>query len=356
MRVVVRVHAAVGHPHADRGLRSHPGHRGDDVPVGVLEHGVAPLQGRQRGQRPGAGPVVARCRRAPGPAGGRGYGGRGREARCTSSARSSSRLRGSPSTGRERSASRPACSRASQPPSACRSRCRAASTQPELLGDVGDDQLGGVGRGRGADVGDEVEQRLVLLVADRRDDGRAQHVDGADQRLVGERQQVLDGATAAGDHDDVDLGVAVEPARAPPSPRRRRAGPAWWRRRPRRRRSGQRRRALSSTSRSAADSGRGDQPDPVGQERQRPLQLAGEQPLGREQLAALLEPGQQLAEADHPDLADRERERAAVGVVGRLGEHDHAGALDQGRGQAVDRSGAGRSAAPRCRPRRRAAS
>ena len=105
---------------------------------------------------------------------------------------------------------------------------------------------------------------------------------------------------------------------------------------------GQRRRAFSSTSRSAADSGRGDQPDPAGQERQRPLQLAGEQPLGGQQLAAPLEPGQQLAEADHPDLADRQRERAAVGVVGRLGQHHHAGALDQRRREAVDDARAGR--------------
>ena len=33
------------------------------------------------------------------------------------------------------------------------------------------------------------------------------------------------------------------------------------------------------------------------------LQLGGEQPLGGEQLAAPLEPGEQLAEADHPDVA-----------------------------------------------------
>ena len=44
-------------------------------------------------------------------------------------------------------------------------------------------------------------------------------------------------------------------------------------------------------------------PTRAGQERQRRLQLGGEQPLGGQQLAAALEPGEQLAEADHPDLA-----------------------------------------------------
>ena len=155
-------------------------------------------------------------------------------------------------------------------------------------------------------------------MADRRDDGRAQAVDGADQPLVGERQQVLDRPAAAGDDDDLDLGVAVEPAE-------------------RLHHLGGRPLALHGGVRDLEDdvgpapprvvedvalggrAGRGDQADPAGQERQRPLQLAGEQALGREQLAALLEPGQQLAEADHPDLAHGERERAAVGVVGRLG-------------------------------------
>ena len=44
-------------------------------------------------------------------------------------------------------------------------------------------------------------------------------------------------------------------------------------------------------------------PTRAGQERQRRLQLGGEQPLGGEQLPAALEPGEQLAEPDHPDLA-----------------------------------------------------
>jgi hypothetical protein len=207
--------------------------------------------------------------------------------------------------------------------------------EPELVGDVGDDKLGGVGRGGGAHVGDEVEQRLVLLVADRGDNGRAHHMDGADQRLVRERQQVLDRATTAGDDDHVDLGVALQPRER----LHHLGGGALTLHGGVGDLEGDVRPAAPGVVEHVALGGRlrrGDQSDPVGEERQRPLQLGGEQPLGREQLAAPLEPGQQLTEADHPDLADRERERAAVGVVGRLGEHDHAGPLDQGRGQAVD--------------------
>ena len=160
-------------------------------------------------------------------------------------------------------------------------------------------------------------------------------VHGADQRLVGERQQVLDRAAAAGDDDDVDLGVALQPGER----LHHLGGGALALHGGVGDLEGDVRPAAPGVVEHVALGGRlrrGDQPDAVGQERQRPLQLAGEQPLGREQLPAPLEPGQQLAEADHPDLADRERERAAVGVVGRLGQHHHAGALDQRRRQAVD--------------------
>ena len=80
-------------------------------------------------------------------------------------------MRGSASAGRDRSASSPACSRSSQPRTATADPVAGAHDAALLLDDVGDDQLGGVGRGRGADVGDQVEQRLVRLVADRGHDG-----------------------------------------------------------------------------------------------------------------------------------------------------------------------------------------
>jgi hypothetical protein len=160
-------------------------------------------------------------------------------------------------------------------------------------------------------------------------------VDRTHQRLVGERQQVLDRAAAAGDHDDVDVWMALQPGEGLHHLGGRTlalhggvgdleldVGPA----------------AAGVVEHVALGGrlGRGDQPHPVWQERQGSLQLAREQPLGREQLPTPLEPGQQLTEADHPDLADRQRERPPVGVVGRLRQHHHAGPLDQRRGQAVD--------------------
>ena len=42
------------------------------------------------------------------------------------------------------------------------------------------------------------------------DHGRGRGRDGADQLLAAERQQVLQGAAAAGDDDDVDVGAGVE--------------------------------------------------------------------------------------------------------------------------------------------------
>ena len=133
-----------------------------------------------------------------------------------------------------------------------RSRLPGLADQADLLGEVGHDPLGGVGRRRGAHVGDEVDQRRVGLVADRADHRRAAGEHRPAQRLVGERQQVLDAAAAAGQDDHVDAsrrgrarasasmicGTAVGPCTATLTTRNSTAG--------------QRRRALSSTSRSAA--------------------------------------------------------------------------------------------------------
>ena len=75
----------------------------------------------------------------------------------------------------------------------------------------------------------------------------------------------------------------------------------------------------------------GDQPDPAGQERQPPLAARVEQPLGGEQLLQLLEPGQQLAEADLADLVGAQGQRAPGGVELGLGVHHDPGALGQRR-------------------------
>ena len=71
--------------------------------------------------------------------------------------------------------------------------------QLQFLGQIGHDPLGRVGRRRRGEVGDVVEQRDVGLVPDRADHRGARGVHGPHQRLVAERQQVLDAAAAAGD-------------------------------------------------------------------------------------------------------------------------------------------------------------
>ena len=66
-----------------------------------------------------------------------------------------------------------------------------------------------VGR-RGTHVGGEVAERRVLLVADRRDDGHGARGDRADDALVAEREQILEAAAAAREHDHVDVRLAAE--------------------------------------------------------------------------------------------------------------------------------------------------
>ena len=76
--------------------------------------------------------------------------------------------------------------------------------------DVRHDERAGSGGRRRAHVGGEVAQWHVLLVAHGGDDRKACGCDGADDRLVAEGQEVLEAATAAGEHDHVDLRVAAE--------------------------------------------------------------------------------------------------------------------------------------------------
>ena len=79
----------------------------------------------------------------------------------------------------------------------------------------GGDELGGGGGGGGAEVGDEVGDGEVGLVADGGDDGEVGGGDGAGEGLVVEAGEVFDGAAAAGDDDQVGfVGVRVEPADA----------------------------------------------------------------------------------------------------------------------------------------------
>ena len=76
------------------------------------------------------------------------------------------------------------------------------------LGEVRHDEAAGDRRRRGADVGGEVDERRVLLVADRRDDRHRAGGDRAHEPLVRERQQVLERPAAAGEHDHVGAALA----------------------------------------------------------------------------------------------------------------------------------------------------
>ena len=69
----------------------------------------------------------------------------------------------------------------------------------------GGDELGGGGGRGGAEVGDEVGDGEVGLVADGGDDGELGGGDGAGEGLVVEAGEVFEGASAAGDEDEVDL-------------------------------------------------------------------------------------------------------------------------------------------------------
>ena len=267
-------------PSATRTLRragpaSTPADAGDDVAVGVLDHGVARAQRGQRGQRPGPGALVADV--VGGPVERVADGAAGPVAQARRPRRSGRRaaLRGvGQRRAGTRSASSPACSRSSQLRIGDRGAGRAPGSTPlQLLGDVGHDQLGGVGRRGGADVGDQVEQRAVRLVADRRDDRRA---DARARPGPAPRRR-----TAAG----------PRPSRRRGRPRSRRPSGSRSSRleRPRSPRAAERgalhrgvRRPRSATAGPAAAGvlqhvalggavGRGDQADAAGQERQRPL-------------------------------------------------------------------------------------
>ena len=95
---------------------------------------------------------------------------------------------------------------------------RAAAAAPqraELLRQIvahRDRALGGGRRRRRAQVGDEVGDGEVGLVADRGDHGDAAGEDRARHRLLVERPQVLERAAAARDDDDVDVGDRFQPA------------------------------------------------------------------------------------------------------------------------------------------------
>ena len=173
--------------------------------VGVLEHGVPALQGGQRRERPGAGPVVGDVVGGPVEPVAEWCGGRGRAAASTSSARRvEQRCAGRPArAGRAaRRAGRcsrvePAAQRRAQPVAADARRCAAPRRR----------RARPAWRRRSAS---RRARRRPGRAAAGRARGRSRRRPGCGTRarrgsgLVGERQQVLDRAAAAGDDDHVD--------------------------------------------------------------------------------------------------------------------------------------------------------
>ena len=189
-------------------------------------------------------------------------------------------------------------------------------------------------RGGRPDVGDQVEQGVVLLVADRGHDRGAAGGHRPKEGLVAEGQQVLRRPAAAGDDDDVDVvepvevgdrvahllhgGGALDRDLAHLDPDR---GPAA---------AGVLHHVVLGGAAPPAD-----QAHRAGQERQRSLAVGGEQAFPGQGPLELLDPRQQLAFAQWTHHLHPQREGSALGVEARLDPHDHAGALTHGRAGGV---------------------
>ena len=95
----------------------------------------------------------------------------------------------------------------------CASRARGAARAPEQLAlrlPVGHDHLRGLRRRRRARVGGEVDERHVDVVAHGAHDRDAARGDGAHDGLLVERAEVVRGAAAAPEDDDVHVADALQ--------------------------------------------------------------------------------------------------------------------------------------------------
>jgi hypothetical protein len=196
---------------------------------------------------------------------------------------------------------------------AARPGCEGGSRAGEVLGEraeVGDDEPRRSCGCRSAHVRGEIRERRVLLVADGRDDRNRAVCDGAHEPLVAERQKILEGAAAAGEHDDVDLRGATEllerfDERAR-SARALHVGLGY--EQPRRREArGDRRDDVALRRRIVA----GEEADAARDARERALALGCEEALVRELALEPFERGEVVAE---PEALDRERSEAEVGA------------------------------------------
>ena len=204
----------------------------------------------------------------------------------------------------ERAGAARGASRSCVPSSRCRARsrlrraprsspARERSSRSSSSRQVGDDEPAGDARSRGADVGGEVAERRVLLVADRAHDRHRAVGDRAHEPLVAERAAGPRSCRRRARRRRRRRRSRAEGAQRLDDGARRRAGPG---------RSvsatstcagGKRVVIAVSTSRLAAASLPVTSPIRRGQERQRPLALGCEQPFGGELLpsAARAPPG-----------------------------------------------------------------
>ena len=323
-----RRHSAVSSTRATRRPRArrtpHPvgdGNRrrvADDRARLVLHDRVAALERRRRAEHAQA--AVAASTRADSRSS-RSAGRRARRSPLAASAarRTSIQACGRAKAGRDTSSSsvRRACA---APPSSARApRARRASSDASECGVVGHHHSGRQAGRPGAGVGDQVDERVVLLVADRRDHRRRALGDRPADDLVGERQQVLGAAAAAGQHDDIDVQCRRRASSAPrrstrarpapaPSPRRSGTEPAGSAaRRSRSRLAWPRRRSRTRGPTTRGRSGSGC------------LRSSAKSPSAAELRPELLDPLQELAEAEllegerpEPELAALAPELAAA--------------------------------------------
>ena len=205
----------------------------------------------------------------------------------------------------------------------------------QLLADVRHHLLRRVRRRRGAQIGDQVQQRGVRLMADRRDDRRtaARTARTSCSSENGSRSSTLpppratmitstSGSASSSWTAATTCGTAWTPCTGTLRTAKRTAG--------------QRCLAFSRTSRSAALARPQTSPISCGRNGSGLLRSGREQPLRRQRLLQLLQPGEEFTDADRLDLGGPQRQLAARGVPLRLGVHHHPGALAHHVGDLVE--------------------
>ena len=205
----------------------------------------------------------------------------------------------------------------------------------ELLASIRDDQARSVGGRRRAAVGDQVAQRNVALVPHGGDDDGRAGRDRTAEPLVRERQEILQRAAAARDHDHVDIGAGVERRQGAQDlgyralalhgglgedeARRREARP----------------RIADDVQRRGRIPAR-DQADAARPERRRALAAGLEEPVGIEPAPRLLDAREQRAVAGGLDAIGAQRQLRALVVERHLAVHLDALALDRPRVDALE--------------------